>query len=122
MSDPMRGKKKILNIDPLFQLFEHFLVTRSYEDSAAFTKQLAEHYLAYLDTTPAHVPFEARASVLEDLEGEAHEMLVKKMYGCVNKDDYTNYGQVIEVQDEEFSTFALAAPGSPSNKTPSTPE
>jgi hypothetical protein len=67
--------------DPLFRLFEHFLMTRTYENSAAFTKQLAENYLAYLDSSHAHMPFEVRNAVLEDLASEAHEMLVKRMYG-----------------------------------------
>lgn len=89
--------KKLKTIDPLYQLFEHHLVTRSYDDTAAFTKQLAEQYMGYLDSTPAHVPFVARQSVLEDLSAEAHEMLVKKMYGCVRTEEYSNYGAVLKV-------------------------
>jgi hypothetical protein len=96
----MTGKKS-KNIDPLYQLFEHYLVTRSYEDTAAFTKQLAEQYLAYLDSTPAHVPFTARTGVLEDLATEAHEMLVKKMFGCVRVSDYVNYGTVVKVSRDK---------------------
>ncbi len=87
-------------MDPLFQLFEHFLVTRSYEDSAAFTKQLAEQYLVYLDSTPAHVPFDRRQNVIEDLTQEAHEMLVKKMYGTVKSSDYENTGVVMRLVDD----------------------
>ena len=89
--------KKGKTIDPLYQLFEHHLVSRSYEDTGAFTKQLAEQYLAYLDSTPAHVPFGARGSLLEDLTSEAHEMLVKKMYGCVRVQDYFDFGAVVKV-------------------------
>lgn len=90
-------------VDPLYQLFERSLVNRSYDDSAAFTKQLAEQYLAYLDSTPAHVPFAARASVLEDLSAEAHELLVKKMYGCVREQDYRNSGAVLRMQRETLA-------------------
>lgn len=89
--------KKPKHIDPLFQLFEHYLVTKSYEDSKEFTKQLAERYLNYLDNTPAHVPFNVRPNLIEDLTAEAHEMLVKKMYGCMHAADYVNSGQVIRV-------------------------
>lgn len=78
--------------DPLFQLFEHFLLTRSYENSAQFTKQLAENYLAYLDSSMAHMPFEARQSFLEDLAQEAHEMLVKRMYGGLERTPETQPG------------------------------
>jgi hypothetical protein len=92
--------KKSKNVDPLYELFEHYLVTKSYEDSAEFTKQLAERYVAYLDSTPAHVPFATRASVIEDLTAEAHEMLVKKMYGCMRAADYMNSGKVVQVGDE----------------------
>lgn len=84
-------------VDPLFQLFEHYLLNRSYEDSAAFTKEIAEEYLSYLDSTPAHVPLHVRKSVQEDLEGEAHELLVKKMYGVVRSSDYHNVGSVVQV-------------------------
>jgi hypothetical protein len=107
----MSGKKK-QNLDPLFEMFEHSLATKSYEDSSAFTKQLAEQYLAYIDSTPAHIPLSHRASVIEDLESEAHEMLVKKMYGCVKPAEYMNYGRVMQIRKDveisalEFSTQA----------------
>jgi hypothetical protein len=87
------------NHDPLSQLFEHFLLTRSYENAGAFTKQLAENYLAYLDSTHAHMPFEARQTVLEDLATEAHEMLVKRMYGSVENVEKVTNGQVHAVRN-----------------------
>lgn len=87
-----RNKKQV---DPLYQLFEHYLLNRSYEDAAAFTKEIAAEYVAYLDSTPAHVPLHVRKSVIEDLEVEAHELLVKKMYGCVRPADYHNVGSVV---------------------------
>jgi len=99
------------NIDPLYQLFEHFLVTRSYDDSNEFTKQLAEHYMAYLDSTPAHVPFHTRTHVVEDLTHEAHEMLVKKMYGCSQATDYQNCGTVMQIKKgEELHPSVFIAP------------
>lgn len=100
----MRGKTT-KNIDPLVQLFEHHLVNKSYEDSAAFTKEVAQGYLAYLDSTQAHIPAGVRQAVLEDLESETHEMLVKKMYGCVQKTEAANYGRVIKIGRGDLSTF-----------------
>lgn len=85
--------------DPLFQLFEHFLLTRTYENSAAFTKQLAENYVAYLDSTHAHMPFEVRQTVLEDLATEAHEMLVKRMYGSKSGEPSETTGHVHHYRD-----------------------
>lgn len=106
----MRGTK-LKNTDPLFVLFEHHMLTKSYEDSAAFTKEVAAEYLSYLDSTTAHIPMHIRTSVLEDLEAEAHEMLIKKMYGCAKSMDYANYGKVTRVQkNEELSTFEFQAP------------
>ncbi len=96
-------------MDPLFQMFEHSLLTRSYEDSAAFTKQLAEQYIVYLDSTPAHVPFDRRANVLEDLTQEAHEMLVKKMYGCVRAADYENSGTVMRMVEDDLRPLEFNA-------------
>jgi hypothetical protein len=103
----MRGKQK-KNTDPLLQLFEHYLMNRSYEDVEAFTKQLALDYLAYLHSTPAQVPVYLRKNVLEDLEAEAHELLVKKMYGCVEATEYQNVGKVVAISEEsEISAFDL---------------
>ena len=92
----MDGKKK--NLDPLYQLFEHNLLHRSYEDSSAFTKEVAEEYMTYLHSTLAHIPYHVRTNVLEDLVQEAQELLVKKMYGCVKATDYQNFGKVMKVQ------------------------
>jgi hypothetical protein len=99
------------NLDPLFQLFEHYLLNRSYEDSGAFTKEVAEEYLAYLDSTMAHVPFHTRSNLLEDLETEARELLVKKMYGCVRTADHLNFGKVMRVKKGvELASFDFEPP------------
>lgn len=105
----MRGKVK--NLDPLYQLFEYYLFNRSYEDLTAFTKEVAQEYLSYLDSTPAHVPFHSRITVTKDLESEAHEMLVKRMYGCMRTSDYLNFGKVMRVvRGEEIATFDFNPP------------
>lgn len=96
----MAGQTK-KNIDPLFQLFEHHLMTRSYDDSGAFTREVAEEYITYLDSTQSHVPLHVRANLLEDLQAETHEMLVKKMYGAVQPPGGTHYGKVMKLQGEE---------------------
>jgi len=93
----MRGKKQN-SLDPLYELFEHHLMTRSYEDSSVFTKEVAEKYIAYLDSTSAHIPVHVRNTILEDLEVETQELLVKKMYGMVNPTDYQNYGKVLQAE------------------------
>lgn len=92
----MSGKKQ-KSLDPLYQLFEHHLMTRSYEDSSVFTKEVAEKYLAYLDSTSAHIPVHVRPTIMEDLEVETQELLVKKMYGMVNPTDHQNFGKVLHV-------------------------
>lgn len=104
------GVKTKKKIDPLFQLFEHYLLNRSYEDSAKFTREVAEEYLTYLDSTLAHVPFHVRKALLEDLEVETHEMLVKKMYGCVRPADYMNSGNVMKVTKNELNTCDFQPP------------
>ncbi|MBI4404899.1 MAG: hypothetical protein HY537_12095 [Deltaproteobacteria bacterium] len=105
----MRGKIK-KNRDPLFQLFEYFLLNRSYEDTTTFTKDVAEEYLAYIDSTQAHVPFHCRQSVVQDLENEAHEMLVKKMYG-VRAGDFSNFGKVLKLTaGDELEPVEFDAP------------
>jgi len=91
----MRGSRK--QNDPLQQLFEHHLLNRSYDDAAAFSKEVAKEYLGYIDTTLAHIPIHLRSSLLEDLEAEAHEMLVKKMYGVSHEVREGNFGKVTVV-------------------------
>lgn len=92
-------------VDPLYKLFEHHLFNKSYEDAEAFTREVAEEYMAYLDSTPAHVPFHIRLALLKDLEAEAHELLVKKMYGCVQGSETSNFGQVLAVGDDEENSL-----------------
>lgn len=92
------------NLDPLFVLFEHHLATRSHENSEAFTKRVAEQYMAYLDSTPAHVPFHVRSHLLEDLTQETQSLLIKKMYGCVRSQDYSNMGNVASVEGTPAAT------------------
>jgi len=92
----MRGPSMF--VDPLQQLFEHHLLHKSYEDAGAFTKQVAQEYLSYIDTTLAHVPIHVRSAVMEDLESEAHEMLLKKMYGVEPDSENSNYGKVLEFE------------------------
>lgn len=111
----MNPKKK-KHVDPLFQLFESYLLTRSYEDAATFTKALAKDYMAYLDSTPAHVPLHLRASVLEDLELESHEMLVRKMYGVVTAADYQNRGKVITADEDAFEWIDLNTGAAPDDQ------
>lgn len=109
----MPGKN--YKVDPLYQLFESHLVTKSYEDSGKFTKELATEYLAYLDGTFAHVPFKLRQLVTEDLEAEAHEMLVKKMYGTMKATDYLNFGKVLHVTKNAEMTWIDFTPKAPAH-------
>ncbi|NBT59052.1 hypothetical protein EBT16_09745 [bacterium] len=97
----MRGPKN--QKDPLQQLFEHHLLNRSYDDAGAFSKEVAKEYLGYIDATLAHVPIHLRASILEDLQTETHEMLIKKMYGVENLPESTNFGKVILVEPKNKS-------------------
>jgi len=104
----MPGKN--YKVDPLYQLFESHLVSKSYEDASKFTKELATEYLAYLDGTFAHVPFKLRQLVTEDLEAEAHEMLVKKMYGTMKASDYLTFGSVLHVTKNKEVTWIKFTP------------
>lgn len=104
--------------DPLHQLFEHFLLNRSYENAGAFTKQLAENYVAYLDSTAAHMPFEARQAVLEDLALEAHEMLVKRMYGSNDTGSRVTSGKVFHYRDGKVVDPSPLTVPSPSKAAP----
>lgn len=118
---PKKAPNKVRKAnDPLYQLFEHFLLNRSYDSANQFTKQLAENYMAYLDSSPAHMPFEARQTVLEDLATEAHEMLVKRMYGCFTLKEQSaglvhNYrdGRVVEPTPLTMPTPKATTPDKP---------
>ena len=106
----MRGKK-IKNVDPLFQLFQHHMLKKSYEDSSVFNREVATEYMLYLESTSAHIPFEVKAAVLQDLEAETHELLVKSMYGCETTQPSQTYGKVIRInQNASFSTYEYTPP------------
>jgi hypothetical protein len=109
---PMRGKKT-KNLDPLFQLFQHHMLKKSYEDSSNFNKDVAADYLIYLESTSAHIPFSVKAAVIQDLEAETHELLVKSMYGCGLPQTSQTYGKVIKVKNNaELSTYEFTPPES----------
>lgn len=93
--------------DPLQQLFEHHLLHKSYEDAEAFTKEVAKEYLCYIDATLAHVPIHIRSAVIEDLESETHEMLIKKMYGVGSESENSNFGRVIELEPKKRKLKAI---------------
>ena len=111
----MGGKAK-KGLDPLLQLFEYYLFNRSYEDIAAFTKEVAEEYLSYLNSNVAFVPFHSRTTLLKDLESEAHEMLVKRMYGCMNLSDYVNSGRLVRLKGRAAITLLEFAPPAASSE------
>ncbi|MFM8269243.1 MAG: hypothetical protein ACKN9V_03560, partial [Pseudomonadota bacterium] len=108
--------------DPLQQLFEHHLLNRSYDDAGAFSKEVAKEYLGYIDATLAHVPIHLRTSVMEDLETEAHEMLIKKMYGIDNASDSTNFGKVIGLEPKRKSLKPIQFFPPPKADTDSNPD
>lgn len=101
MRGPQRPK------DPLQQLFEHHLLNKSYEDASAFSKEVAKEYLGYIDATLAHIPIHLRPTLLEDLESEAHEMLIKKMYGVSNEVMESNFGKVSIVEPKKKTLKAI---------------
>lgn len=108
----MRGKQQ-KNLDPLFQLFQHHMLKKSYDDSAAFSKEVAAEYLVYLESTSAHIPLSVKAAVVQDLESETHELLVKSMYGCSSPHKSNTYGKVIRIHNSsELSTFEFSPPES----------
>jgi hypothetical protein len=108
----MRGKKQ-MNLDPLFQLFQHHMLKKSYEDSGSFSKEVAGEYLVYLESTSAHIPFHVKTTVVQDLEAEAHELLVKSMYGCGAPQASRTYGKVIRIKkNSELSTYEFTPPES----------
>ncbi len=108
----MRGKKQ-KNLDPLFQLFQHHMLKKSYDDSAAFSREVVAEYLVYLGSTSAHIPLSFKPAVVQDLEAETHELLVKSMYGCGTPHKSETYGKVIKIKNSsKFSTFEFTPPES----------
>ncbi len=89
-----------LSGDPFYIVFERLLFTRAHDDTHDFAKQVAQRYVTYLDATPAHIPHTVRHHVVEELEAEAQEMLVKRMYGCLPPPVPGNYGKVLTVRQD----------------------
>ena len=85
------------NSDPLYHVFEYLLFSRSYDDPIELAKAIAAQYIQYLDSSQAYIVENLRQELLDELFVEAHEMLIKKMYGCVEQKFEKHYGKVMQI-------------------------
>lgn len=75
---------------PLYVIFEQHLYNfqDSEMDRKTFVEAVLKDYLAYLRKNNIWIPKSLEVSIHEELSSQIQVMLVKKIYGCLNIQEY----------------------------------
>ena len=78
------------SVDPLYVIFEqHLLNFQDPEiDRKTLVLKIVADYLDYLRKRNVTVPKPLEQPIVEELAAQVNTMLVKKIYGCLNHQDY----------------------------------
>ncbi len=90
---PRAGKKKkpthaVKKWDPLFIIFEKHLYDFNYESRELFLKNVVDEYVAHLTRQKVMIPPTWKAQLEKTLNEEVSDMLVRKLYGCLNVEEF----------------------------------
>lgn len=82
---PGKGK-----VDPLFIIFEQHLFNFQDPDldRKTFVERVVSEYLTFLRKLNISIPKSLEGSIVEELSGQIHTMLVKKIYGCFSIQEF----------------------------------
>lgn len=79
-----------LKLQALYTIFEKHLY--DFEDNAeteaALIDKIVGDYLNFLSTQQVVVPKKWRMQIIDELRHQVHQMLVKKMYGCLSVEEF----------------------------------
>jgi len=83
---------KSSQLDPLFVIFEQHLLNFQDPgtDRKTFICGVISDYLGYLRKKNITVPGHLEQHIVEELAAQVNTMLVKRIYGCLNLDEYLN--------------------------------
>lgn len=76
--------------DPLYVIFEQHLYNFQdvNADRKTFIEQVVQDYLSYLRKLNITVPKSLEHAIVEELGEQVNTMLVKKIYGCYNIEEF----------------------------------
>lgn len=85
-------------LDPLYTIFEKHLYNfeDEQESEAAFIGAIVRDYMQFLVKSKVVVPKRWENQIAEELQDQVHQMLVKKMYGCLSIEEFQKNQQDIE--------------------------
>jgi hypothetical protein len=88
--DPLVKATSSPKVDPLYVIFEQHLFgfADPNEDRRKFIATVVEDYLCFLRKNNIIVPVQLQQAICEELGAQVNTMLVKKIYGCLNVNDY----------------------------------
>jgi len=89
--------RKTQYLDPLYVIFEKYLFDFPYDNIDYFVASVVNEYLDYLKERQVHVPDNKKKLLINDLSDEVHQMLIKRIHGCLNLQDYQSNGQITKL-------------------------
>ena len=100
-------------VDPLYVIFEEHLFNFQDEemDRKGLIQTIVGDYLNYLRRLNISVPKSLEQPVVEELSRTVNTMIVKKIYGCLNIDEYRSKvgGTVKKRATRRYSKLKKAA-------------
>lgn len=77
-------------LDPLYVIFEQHLMNFQDPDMDRKTLilKIVGEYIKYLRLKKVHIPRGLESPIVEELATQVNTMLTKKIYGCLNVQDY----------------------------------
>lgn len=82
-----RKKSKVFSVrasDPLFRIFEANLYDFNYSDRSAFVQSVVNDFFDLIAREKFSIPVKQKKDLQESVSSEVHNMLVHKIYGCLN--------------------------------------
>lgn len=84
--------KKMIQLDPLFVIFEQHLLNFQDPDSSRkqFLEGIVQEYLRYLRGKQIALPKHLEPYIVDELTMQVNVLLLKRIYGCLSISDYRN--------------------------------
>lgn len=87
----LKTTEKSEKIDPLYTIFEQHLFNfnDSNMDRKSFVSGIIQEYTQYLRKSGVLIPAAFETQIFQELAEQVNTMLVKKIYGCLSVDEYS---------------------------------
>jgi len=81
-------------LDPLYLIFKKKFRDDVEQDLDLFISSVIGEYLTYLEEAKIFIPDHRKPHVVQQMADEVEDMIRKTFMGCLNPDDYSNFGMV----------------------------